>query len=314
VAVVIDRDEWLEWRRAGIGASDVAGILGISPWSSPYSVWADKVGLTEHSDPTEAMEMGLALEPTIAHLFHTRTGLYLLGAQTRCEHPELPWARATLDGYCGESESTPFDLALGNVESKTTADGPARWEEAIPDHYAAQVQWQMFVTGAERTWVAVIHAAFGLAFRVYEVERDDNDIAFIVDAVTAFWNDHVETGIPPEADGSAATTDALHSLPVDPDAVVELDDVADLLNQRRSLKADEKATEEALAAVDNRIRAAMGEATEGYIDGELAVSWRPQERRSLDAKALKADHPGFAAEYEKITTSRVLRVHSKKER
>lgn len=41
-----DRAEWLEWRRNGIGATDVAGILGVSPWASPWSVWADKCAPT----------------------------------------------------------------------------------------------------------------------------------------------------------------------------------------------------------------------------------------------------------------------------
>ena len=45
-----DRAEWLAWRRSGIGASDVAGILGISPWASPFTVWADKLGLLPDED------------------------------------------------------------------------------------------------------------------------------------------------------------------------------------------------------------------------------------------------------------------------
>ena len=38
-----ERAEWLQWRRGGLGGSDIAGVLGLSPWSSPWSVWADKV-------------------------------------------------------------------------------------------------------------------------------------------------------------------------------------------------------------------------------------------------------------------------------
>ena len=40
---MISREEWLEWRRGGLGGSDVAGVLGVSPWATPFSVWWSKV-------------------------------------------------------------------------------------------------------------------------------------------------------------------------------------------------------------------------------------------------------------------------------
>ena len=40
----MNREDWLEQRRHTIGGSDAAGIIGLSKWSSPVSVWADKTG------------------------------------------------------------------------------------------------------------------------------------------------------------------------------------------------------------------------------------------------------------------------------
>lgn len=308
-----DRTDWLEWRRSGIGASDVAGILGISPWSSPYSVWADKVGITPFdTDATEAQEMGLALEPTINALFHARTGLYVAGEQSRVTHPDLPWALATLDGKVYDGIIGPDGMwgILGNLEAKTTSDSPAKWEQAIPDMYAAQVQWQMFVTGAERTWVAAIHASFGLKFRVYEIARDNDDIEFIVDKVTDFWHNHVIAGVAPETDATLATTEALRHLPVEPGTVIDLEDtIAGHVTELRSLKDEAKETERLIAFHENAIKAAMGEATDAYYDGVPVATWRPQSRTTFDVKAYREANPDLdLSEFENTATSRTFRL------
>ena len=58
----MSRDEWLERRRKTIGGSDAAGIVGLSKWASPFSVWADKTGRAEEKAATEAMRQGRDLE------------------------------------------------------------------------------------------------------------------------------------------------------------------------------------------------------------------------------------------------------------
>lgn len=35
-------DEWVAQRRHGIGGSDVAAILGVNPYKTPYHVWLEK--------------------------------------------------------------------------------------------------------------------------------------------------------------------------------------------------------------------------------------------------------------------------------
>ena len=309
-----ERDAWLEWRRAGIGASDVAGILGLSPWSSPYSIWATKVGLIPDDDMTEAMEMGLALEPAINALFHTRTGLHVVGAQSTFQREDVPWARATLDGMVPTDGTNTTVGDLDGFEAKTTSDAPAKWEQEIPVYYSAQVHWQMYVTGMSKTWLGVIHANYGLKFRVYEVKRNEDDIAYIVGKVTEFYNDHVLTGIPPATDGTLATTEALNMLPVDPGAAVDIASSAFTLASLRRIRADLAGLETAEQAAINELKASMGEATEALVDGEVVATWRPQDRTSVDTKALKAELPDVFDTYSKTTTSRVFRLSTKKEK
>jgi putative phage-type endonuclease len=68
------RDEWLAARRTGIGGSDIAAILGLSPWRTPLDVYRDKVDGAEQPE-TEAMRWGRLLEDVIAREYAVRAGV-----------------------------------------------------------------------------------------------------------------------------------------------------------------------------------------------------------------------------------------------
>lgn len=311
------RGEWLEWRSEGIGASDVAAILGLSPWASPYTVWLDKTGQRADED-NEAMEAGRMLEPAIGPWFTARTGLYVIGEQTWCAHPERSWARATVDGFVVESPMSTIPDTLGPLEVKTTSDPPKKWEaDGIPPYYAAQGQWQMFVTDTPRVWFAVLHASHGLRLRIYELERDDDDIAFMRDRCERFWFDHVQTATAPPVDGHDATTEALKEIGADPDAdTVDLDAdpaVTQALLALPLIKERLARVEQEKAAAENAIRAALGGAVAGVSAHAKSVTWKPQVQNRVDTAALRERLPRVAARFTTTTEIRVLRITAKKE-
>ena len=134
-APVDDRTEWLAWRKLGIGASDVAALVGMSNYASPMSVWTDKLGLSGPDEDNDYMEYGRRAEPMLTGYFEDRTGLFVVAQQERAIHPDHPHHRATLDGLACEH---PDGGPLGVVEYKTTGWGA--WDE-IPDAYAIQKAW-----------------------------------------------------------------------------------------------------------------------------------------------------------------------------
>ena len=148
--------EWTAWRSRGIGASEVAGILGISPWQTPYSVWQSKTngGSSGSGGNQEAMRWGQLLEHAILAELERRLDLHVAGEQTWCTHRSRPWAIATVDAFFGESAEFAIADALGVVEVKTTSE--PRWDD-VPAHYQAQVQWQLEVTDLDHAWVACLH-------------------------------------------------------------------------------------------------------------------------------------------------------------
>jgi putative phage-type endonuclease len=286
-------------RSTVLGASEVAGVLGLSPWDTPYTVWLRKVELGGEKPDSEAMEFGRRAEQMLGRWFTDRTLLYLFGEQTWMQHPQLPWFGATVDGMAGD------DGSLGTVEYKTTSE--PEWD-IVPDHYQCQAQAQMACTGAERTWFGVLHIAYGRPkFRVYELARDERNIAYIEAECERWWTEHVETGVPPEVTGHPADTAALGTTPAR-GGWVEADgaDLA-LVNMYRLVKDQARQHDDLVQRVGNRLRARLGEATGLVHDGRVVLSWRPQKVRRLDPEALRAELPDVAERFTVESSQRVLR-------
>ena len=303
------REEWLAWRQQGIGASDIAGILGISPWASPWSVWADKVGLLPPEPDNEHMAAGRWLEAAIGPWFTHETGLDVAGEQTWCSHPIHPHHRCTVDGFVLDGavdgwEGTEYagpEHALGLLEVKVT--GPGRRWETIPAHYQAQGQWQMHVTDLSRVWFAVL---MGRRLDVHELDRDDDDIAYMAERADAFWTDHVLGGTPPDTDGHDATLRALAAVYAksSPGAIpLGSDDMSNVMAWRDAKAAEKAATRDAKAAAA-AIEATLADAEEGTWQDRRIVSWRPQTRKTTCRAC------GHTVESDPF---RVLRYHAPKE-
>jgi len=220
------------------------------------------------------MAAGRWLEAAIGPWFEHETGLYVAGEQTWCTHPDHPHHRCTVDGFVFEGPGERgFREALGLEETKVTGPGK-RWDE-IPAHYQAQGQWQMYVTGLERVWFAVL---MGRRLDIHELERDQADIDFMVERADEFWQWHVLAGKPPDTDGSDATLRALGAVyptetPGERSELVTADvTMWALAKAEKRIAVDRE--KEAKAA----ILAQLGAAEVGTVDGDPVVTARSQTR------------------------------------
>jgi putative phage-type endonuclease len=284
-----ERARWLEWRRGGVGGSDIAGILGLSRWSSPWSVWADKVGLRPDTESTERQRIGVELEPVLDGLFTRRTGLHVRCQQTWCIDTDAPWRRCTVDGFAYEAHdgygpgerfepAARFNGALGTVQHKTDYRRP--WGDLIPPDIRAQCIWEMGVTRLPHCWLSVMHGGF--QYEVYDIPFDAEaaeDWAYMTARADEFWQAHVLTGTAPDIDGSDATAGALRDVYPEEEpgtrAEVKTDDLAywrDAATRRKTATRDEQ------AAV-SRIRAALQDAEIGTVDGRAVITLRQQTRK-----------------------------------
>lgn len=299
------RAAWLAWRREGIGASEIAAVVGLSPWQSPLALYLRKIGELPDTEPNTAMQLGNDLEPFVADQFHKRTGLHVTGEQTWCVHPELSFARCTVDGFVVESPSSLVSDALGVFEAKTT--GNLDRFDPLPTHVELQVQWQMFVTDQQHAWVTAFGATQGgLDVRVIEVVRDETAIQRVLPIVTEFWQRVLDRVPPPvkayhpsDARDLAAAFDE-----PEPESSVELDDVSDMIDELRLRKAEAKQLEASIGQIENALKARLGDAEAGTLDGEPVVTWKPVTSTRFDSKACKAQAPDVFERFATQTTSR----------
>jgi putative phage-type endonuclease len=298
----LSRAEWLEVRRQGIGSSDAPAICGFDRWRSPYAVWVSKIEPPIDDDDSTAAEWGRRLEQVVAEKFYDEHGLTSCWQPTvMYRHPEHPWMLASPDRIVTWPDGTD-----GLLEVKTTGSHMATdWADGPPARVRVQVQHQLAVTGLQRAHVAVLVG--GQRYEDFEVPRDEDDIAAIIAVESEFWTRNVLERIPPPIDGSESTSDAIRALyaRVRPDVEVDLPEycrqvLADLRHTRALIK-DMEVDERKFA---NEVKAVMGEAEVGLLDGAVAVTWRQTTARRVDIDRLRADHPEIAESCTIETTTR----------
>ncbi len=282
----MNRDEWLEVRKRGIGSSDAGAAVGLNPYKAPLALWLEKTGRDANlpkidpNDESSPMYWGTLLEPIVAAHYTRRTGLRVRRINAVLQHPQEPWMLANVDR---EVVGSP-DVQL--LECKTAGYHGARlWEDGVPEYVQLQVLHQLAVTGKQAVDVAVLIC--GQELRIHRIERDETMIAQLIELERRFWR-CVETDTAPPADGSDSADVALRALyPRDNGERLDLTGdlemsatFSDLLALRELLAT----TLEREAVVKQRIQQRMGEATRAQFDaGE--VSWK----RSKDGTVLDVE-------------------------
>jgi putative phage-type endonuclease len=271
-----DREVWLAERNKGIGASEAAAILGLSPWESPLSVYARKLGaLQATKEETEAMRWGTKLEPLILEEFGRETGRDVARDGVLIRSRARPWQLATLDGRQFDAKRTGNGRGL--VEVKATSARAQDWNQGVPEYVQIQVQHQLDVSGFD--WGSVVVLQHGNRLLWADVERNEALIESIRAAEQDFW-DRVQHQQPPNPDGSPATREALRALyPRDTGEVIALPgELIELDLERCEMKDEIKLREARLDWIDNQFRAALGSASVGTLANGASYSYRLQKR------------------------------------
>lgn len=303
--VGMSREEWLERRRHTIGGSDAAGIVGLSRYSTPYTVFLDKTGRLPDKADNEAMRQGRDLEDYVAKRWKEATGKKVRRLQAMLYNPAYPFAHADVDRMVVGEDA--------GLECKTTATLDIRQFNGVdfPEKYYAQCVHYMAVTGAKRWYLGVL--VFGRGFFVFTLERNQAEIDALMMAEAAFW-EKVENDTPPAPDGSDATTEAISVVYAESrDGEMELFGREAMLNEYADLNAQKKAVEERIKEIENIIKEDMQDVPLGRV-GRFSVVWKSQQRSSFQLEDFKKDNPGLDLRpYIKTTTSRPFKVTENKE-
>lgn len=320
-------EAWLEARRLGVTASEIAVILGLSPYSSPFELYYRKRGDLPGQPDNDAMAIGRAMENFVADQFDRRhPEFWLVGAGRELyRHPEREWQMATPDRVAFERQlcaSCDADLPMGcTYETEREGREPVAVVECkvdngdgfgdegtdeIPVHYRCQVLWQMDVLGVSTGYLAALiwHRR---QVRVYELTMDIHaagDLALMRHEAQMFLK-RIENNDPPEPDWRPATGHALKRLHPDledRDVVIGKQLV---ISYRSACKALKKA-EQRKALAENRIRVLLG-------SGRRAIAPRFYDTEPVDVVARREvyDLPAKTIERKASTVNRLVAVKEK---
>ena len=293
-------EEWLEYRKLGIGGSDASIVCGINRYKSPVKLWMEKTNQLPYQEAGEAAYWGTQLETLVRDEFSKRTGIEVKHTNQMLQSEKYPFMLANLDGTCEHP-----DYGTCVFEAKTASAYRANeWENnSVPYSYVVQVQHYMAVTGYQGAYVAVLIG--GNQFRWRFIERDEELISLLIKLEAAFWN-HVKSITPPPLDGSEASAKFLaerfpNSVPnsqiVLPDVASDLIDQYDLACQQLETVKEQK------QQAENLLKEMIGEHEIACV-GDRTITWKNISQERLDTKTLKAEHPTLYKKYANQTSYR----------
>jgi putative phage-type endonuclease len=293
----LDRDEWLEIRRGGIGGSDIGAIAGFSRYNTPFGVWLDKTEQLPDGPRSPVLErcarVGTKIEAFIAEIFAEETGttVHTVGTLAR---RDKPWMRVNLDRRVEGCPDGPCLLEIKNRSQYVAG----QWDDGVPDDTECQAHWGLAITGWSHAHVAVLIG--GNDPRFYRIERDEQLLDGLTTIAAEFW-DRVQRLDPPPIGPTEADADILARLyaEADEDAVAELSaaEVKPWLDQRAAAVAAIKRAEEAKTEAENHLKALCGPAVIAKAAGEVAFTWKPTTARRINVTALKAALPDVHETY-----------------
>ncbi len=307
----LQREQWLQVRRSGIGSSDAAAAAGLNPYQSRLALWLDKTGRApveekaadSSSDP---MYWGSLLEPVVAAHYTKRTGYKVRCVRAVLQHPQVAWMLANIDR---EVLCAP-DVQI--LECKTAGiQGSRLWRDGVPEYVQLQVLHQLAVTGKQAADVAVLLG--GQKLEIFRINRNEVMIAHLMALEEEFWG-YVQRDQAPPADGSSSAERALRELfardngaCVDWTHDTEMSNTfSDLLRVRTELAA--LSAQE--AKLKQHIQQQMGEASMAQFElGEVRYK-RSKDAVTTDWKALARSHPDVVAQFSAVEPgSRRFLVH-----
>lgn len=317
--------EWYAARREGIGASDMAAVLGLSSYASPYSLYWSKLGLdtSEDDDETMPQRLGRQDELGLSQIFaeeypgwQVRTPPGALWRSTGM-YPE--WMLATPDRLLTLAPGADIEQLqhlLGDgaafdhlrefafpMEIKSYGGG-AGWgptgTDEVPLYVAVQVIQQCLIFGAP---FGVVAARLNKTVRVYVIHvKDHGELIQTMLADGARFMEHVRLSIEPPVDGHEATADTLRLVyppkrtgPIDDDDMAEAVSIgATELRELTRLKAQAKRAKEGMEIIKNRIREQLGKSRVGIDkDGAVVAKRSVYIRRAYSVREGTVDQINF---------------------
>jgi len=292
-----NREQFLLDRKLGIGGSETAAIMNLSPYSTPLDVYRDKMNPDViYEEESEDLKRGKRVERYILQEYCEANDCKLEVNLPAVIHPEYAFMRGNMDArVVGQNVI---------VEAKSTKCPIAKWEEGIPQYYRTQVAYYAMLSNADRVDVPVLFSNWQYACFTYW--RDYEYEALIKKAVIDFWNNHIVAGIPPEP-SNPAELQSIYPKIEDAKTIKADSEIRETVSlwQETSIKRKELEKQEEKLKIE--IQRFMGDA--GILNaGFCKVAIKERTASRLDINSLKATMPQIYKEYSNDNTYRILQI------
>lgn len=292
----LPREDWLRYRKQGIGGSDAGSICSLNPYRTAMQVYYDKTSDDIEDIDNEAMKQGRELEEYVARRFSEETGKKIRRANAMFYDEKNPFMLADVDRMIvGEN---------AGLECKCVSPYMAEhWShDQIPLSYQMQCYHYMSVCNADRWYVAAL--IYGREFKVYTLERDEEIIANLIQLEEDFWFNNVQKRILPDPDGSKLADSVIAEYFKESiDTTIPLQGFDDKLRRREELVVLMDKMESEKRQIEQELKMYMGDA-EKAENNLFRISWKAVTSNRLDAKTLQEQEPEVYERYLKQTCSR----------
>lgn len=312
-------------RKAYIGGSDIAALLGLDPYGkTPLTVYLAKIGEREgiiDPDKKKFLERRKRWEGPIVQMLREEFDGEIVSVNGRYVDEAHDFLAAEID-----FEWRDADGSIQNGEIKTVSpfafNERAGWGSAgtdeIPIHYHAQVMHGLGVTGRRTCIVCAMAGLDTMVF--YRVDRDEEAIAGMRDVAVRFWRENVEARVPPAplTMGDVMTLYRRFSgkpVELDDDHAQALQDLRAVREEIAALEGDEAelelkvakfiaeawSVELVLERSKTRVTATLPPEVDDNAtlmhNGAILATWAAGRGAHLDQKKLKTDQPDLVREY-----------------
>ena len=290
-----NREEWLTHRQEGIGSSEVATMLGLNPWETPYQLWRRKKGLDAPKEETFAMKAGHYLEDAVSMFWHDETGRDIIKRSAidwLILNADKPYMRVSPDRTYWLSDSRK-NSDKGILECKTTQ--MTIDEDDIPKHWFCQLQYQLGVAELQQGSLAWLCS--GRQFGYKDIALVPDFFQWIEEEVTKFWIDNIQGNVEPDAT-SVADVLLKYNRHTDGKIIEVADDIYTAVNDLKALKEQIAQLDEQKESLEEKIKLGFGDAEAISYGGQTIATWKaPKPSEKFDAKAFAKAHPDLAKEF-----------------
>lgn len=324
----IEEKDWLAYRRTGIGGSDVAAIMGVSPFTTTRDLYYDKCAIhpmLPDDDNWVAKKVGHLLEDLVAEIFTFKTGYKVFKIKKMFRHPLYDFMLADVDYFVElpDGKRAILECKTGNYNTQD------KWTDgAVPVNYEYQGRHYMSVMNLDTVFYACLFGNNENEFVYRKIERDMDQETAMIEQEQYFWEEHVQKRAEPlytEAGDLVLESIRRHYGEADSDAPLvrlsasllpNLEEYLSLSEQKSDLAKQVKTLEDQMKRAYAPVADELGTACKGVlISGrtEFAVTYKPSYRTGINKDKLEKlnhDHPLIYEEY--TTTTEARRFSAKK--